>query len=144
MNQTYMLQNGKKSTNVCWIGLRTLWPHSNPVCRVINPLPPPTALSEVGNYGTVLSFDTPYHTELPPYSPKTEIENWVNMCHRREWSLMFTVHYSLFGPKSELFSVYIHYSQFTIHYSGQIVNCNLLYNSLFAVDNSLFGPNSEL
>ena len=27
----------------------------------------------------VLSFDTPYYTELPPpiFSPKTEIENWV-------------------------------------------------------------------
>ena len=31
----------------------------------------------------ILSFDTPYYTELPQYSPKTEIENWVNMCHRR-------------------------------------------------------------
>ena len=31
----------------------------------------------------VLPFDTPYYTELPPYSPKAEIENWVNKCHRR-------------------------------------------------------------
>ena len=31
----------------------------------------------------VLSFDIPYYSELPPYSPKTEIENWVNKCHRR-------------------------------------------------------------
>ena len=36
----------------------------------------------------VLSFDTPYYTELPPYSQKTEIENWVNMCHRRCCSFM--------------------------------------------------------
>ena len=28
----------------------------------------------------VLSFDTPYYTELPPYSPKTEIEKWI-ICH---------------------------------------------------------------
>ena len=109
--------------------------------------PPPTALSNVGIHGIVLSFDTLYYTELPPYSPKTEIENWVNTCHRRDCSLMFTVHYSLFGPKCELLSLYnslFHYSQFTIHYSGQIVNCNLFYNSLFAIENSLFGPNSEL
>ena len=25
----------------------------------------------------LISFDAPYYTELPPYSPKTEIENWV-------------------------------------------------------------------
>ena len=37
----------------------------------------------------VLSFDTPYYTELPPYSPKTETENLVNMCHRRGCS--FTI-----------------------------------------------------
>ena len=36
----------------------------------------------------VLSFDTPFYTELPRYSPKTEIENWVNMCHRRGCSLV--------------------------------------------------------
>ena len=36
----------------------------------------------------VLSFDTPYYTELPSYSPKTEIENRVNMCHRRGCSFV--------------------------------------------------------
>ena len=35
----------------------------------------------------VLSFDTPYYTELPPYSPKTEIENRVNMGQRSGCSL---------------------------------------------------------
>ena len=37
-----------------------------------------------------LSFDTPYYTELPPYSPKTEIENWVNMCNRRGYFFHIT------------------------------------------------------
>ena len=95
-------------------------------CGGHHPPPPPhthTPLSKVGIHGIVLSFDTPYYTELPPYSPNTEIENWVNTCHSRDCSLMFTVHYSLFGPKCELLSVY---------------------NSLFTVYNSLFGPNSEL
>ena len=33
----------------------------------------------------VLSFDTPYYTELPPpYAPKTEIENWV-ICPIYPW-----------------------------------------------------------
>ena len=32
----------------------------------------------------VLSFDTPYYTELPPYSPRTEIENWV-ICPIYPW-----------------------------------------------------------
>ena len=36
----------------------------------------------------ILSFDTPYYTEQPWYSPKTEIKNWVNMCHRRGCSFL--------------------------------------------------------
>ena len=43
----------------------------------------------------VLSFDTPYYTELPSYSPKTEMENWVNMCPKRGWFFFFFEKYEI-------------------------------------------------
>ena len=38
-----------------------------------------------------ISFDTPYYTELSPYSPKTKTENWINMCQRRGYSFCIDI-----------------------------------------------------
>ena len=42
----------------------------------------------------VLSCDTPNYTKLPLYFPKTEIENWVNIYHKR--GFFFNMYLNLF------------------------------------------------
>ena len=40
-------------------------------------------MSKCSRMNSFFSVDTPYYTELPPYSPETEIENWV-ICPLKE------------------------------------------------------------
>ena len=42
--------------------------------------------------GIVPSIDITCYTALPPHTLKTEIENGVNMCHRRGCSFLQVIH----------------------------------------------------
>ena len=79
---------------LCEIDVRTL-PRFGPHKNLFNSNLVSKLVSTAAEW-IVLSFDTPYYTELPPYSPKTEIENWFNMFHRRCCSLYQLIQFYLF------------------------------------------------